>query len=103
MPYSIQRKNRFNRIQFREPKMCLKRRVLGTFLKEAISKFFCSNGLDMMLFDSETHFLLFFPRILNKNVFFLRLPVRLKSSLLTFQNVKNSLRRPPLMRPKSDL
>ena len=70
MRYPIHRINRFKIIQFREPKMCLKRRVLGTFQKEAISKFFCSNGLDMMLFDSETHFLLFFPMFFNKNVFF---------------------------------
>ena len=57
----------------------------------------------MMLFDSERQFLLFFPRIFNKNVFFFRQPVRLKSLLVTFQNVKNSLRRPPLMRPKKGL
>ena len=57
----------------------------------------------MMLFDSETHFLLFFPRGFNKNVFFLSLPDRLKSSLVTFQNVKNSPVFVDLMRPKNGL
>ena len=44
-------------------------RVFSTFLKQAISKFFRSNGLDIALFDNETHFYNF-PDDLIKNVFF---------------------------------
>ena len=40
MRYPIQRKNRFKIIQFGETKICLKRMVLSTFLKHAISNFF---------------------------------------------------------------
>ena len=47
------------------------------------------------------HIFAIFPDVfLTKTCFFFRQPDRLKSSLVTFQNVKNSLRRPPLMRPK---
>ena len=60
----------FFNIFFGETKICSKRMVLSTFKKQAISIFFCSNGLDMTQFDSERHFLLFFPTILLKKVFF---------------------------------
>ena len=35
--------------------------VLSTFLKHTISNFFRSNGLDIALFDNETHFFHYFP------------------------------------------
>ena len=57
----------------------------------------------MTQFVSQTHFLLFFPTILNKKRLFESLPVRLESLLLTFQNVKNSPVFGDPMRPKNDL
>ena len=39
------------------------------FRKQAISIFFVANGLDMALFDNETHFLQFYQTMLIKNVF----------------------------------
>ena len=57
----------------------------------------------MTQFDKERQFFLFFPRILNKTVFFLRQPDRLDFLLLTFQNVKNSPVFGDIIRPKNGL
>ena len=58
----------------------------------------------MTQFDKERQFFpIFFPRILNKTVFFLRQPDRLDFLLLTFQNVKNSPVFGDIIRPKNGL
>ena len=56
MRYLIHRKNRFKIPNSVEQNFGLKRVVFSTFLKQAISNFFRSKGLDMALFDNETHF-----------------------------------------------
>ena len=79
----------FQNTQFGGIKIGLKRVVLSTFLKQAISKFFRSNGLDIAFFDNETHFFLFPDGFLQKRVF-MKTTYSPRGPPNDFQNVKNS-------------
>ena len=100
MPDPIHGNPSFQNILFRETKICLKRMVLSTFLKHAISKNLQYQWIGYDAVCSWDTFLLFFPMIFNKNVFFWSLPDRSDFLLVTFQNVKNSTVFGVLMRPK---
>ena len=101
--YPTQRKNRFKISISVKQKIVFETYGFQHFPKTRNIQFFCSNGLDMTQFDKERQFFLFFPRILNKTVFFLRQPDRLDFLLLTFQNVKNSPVFGDIIRPKNGL
>ena len=63
MPYPIHGNPSFQNIQFGETKIVLTPMGFSIFLKQAIFKFFRSNGLDIALFDNETLFETFSPTI----------------------------------------
>ena len=85
-------------------KKCVKTYCFSTFLKQAISKFVRSNGLDMALFDNETHFFkLFSWSFLTQTCFSWRHPVRLETLPLTSKMSRTARTRAPQMRPKNDI
>ena len=75
--------------------------VLSTFLKQAISKNFRSDGLDMALFDNETFFFLFFPEGFDQTRVFLRHLVRPEARPVTSKMSRTARsRQPPSWHPK---
>ena len=94
MPFPIHGHPSFQNTHFIETKNVFKLMVFITFLKQAMSNFFRSNGLDITLLDNETHFSLFSDDFLQQSSF-LRLLDHLETLPGTIQNVKNSPRRPP--------